>query len=160
MCHLPRSLSPPKRCGPQVISLHVGGRLTALLQYRRSTQKRQKKHQRFGLRSGKGIAACILAISAARAVASSLGGGGPDSLLARAFKTCGGMVPALIGSGSKPPAFSTVLHSCGSFAIVGDLRGLLAATDGCKAPAIAANLSFSYQLVSPSPQPSSLLRGF
>lgn len=39
-------------------------------------------------------------------------------MLASAFKTCDGMVPALTGTGSKPPAASTVLHSCGSFAIV------------------------------------------
>src|SRR5262245_44090116 len=84
---------------------------------------RTEKLQRLGLRSGNGIAACILAISAARAAALSLGGGGPDSLLARAFKTCGGMVPALTSTGSKPPAASTVLHSCGSFAIVRELRG-------------------------------------
>jgi hypothetical protein len=121
---------------------------------------RTEKHQRLGLRSGNGIAACILAISAARAAASSFGGGGPDSLLARAFKTGCGIVPALTGTGSKPPEVSTVLHSCGSFAIVNDLRGLLAAAGGCVAPAIAALFSFSYQLVSPSPQPSSLLKGF
>jgi hypothetical protein len=101
----------------------------------------------------------VLAISAARA-ASSLGGGGPDSLLASAFKTCGGMVPELTGTGSKPPAASTVLHSCGSFAIVRELRGLLAVAGDCMAPAIAAFLSFSYQLVSSCPQPSSLLKGF
>ena len=93
-------------------------------------------------------------------MASSLGGGGPDSLLARAFKTCGDMVPALKGSGSAPPAVSTVLHSCGSFAMVGDLRGLLAADGGCVVQAIAALFSFSYQLVSSCPQPSSPLKGF
>src|SRR6476619_3548822 len=111
---------------------------------RRPPQTRLKRHQRLGLRSGNGIAACILAINAARAAASSFGGGGPDSLLARAFKTGGGIVPALTGTGSKPPAINTVLHSCGSFAIVRDLRGLLAAAGGCKAPAIAAFFNFSY----------------
>jgi len=81
-------------------------------------------------------------------------------LLARAFKTGGDIVPALTGTGSKPPEVSTVLHSCGSLAMVKELRGLLAAAGGCKAPAIAAFFNFSYQLVSPSPQPSSLLKGF
>jgi hypothetical protein len=70
------------------------------------------------------------------------------------------MVSALTGVGSKPPAASTALHSCGSFAIVNDLRGLLGVAGGCMAPAIAALFKFSYQLVSPSPQPSSLLKGF
>src|SRR5262249_17904974 len=107
-----------------------------------------------------GIAACILAISAARAAASSFGGGGPDSLLERACRTCGGMGPALTGTGSKPPTASPVLHSPRNFAIVKELRGLLAGAGGCKAPAIAALLSFSYQLVSSCPQPSSPLRGF
>ena len=79
-------------------------------------------------------------------------------MLARAFKTGGGIVPALTGTGSKPPAVNTV--PCGSFAIARELRGLLAAAGGCKAPAIAAFFNFSYQLVSPSPQPSSLLKGF
>jgi hypothetical protein len=45
-------------------------------------------------------------------------------LLARAFKTCDGMVPALTGPGSKPPAASTVLHSCGSFAIATIVEGV------------------------------------
>jgi hypothetical protein len=70
------------------------------------------------------------------------------------------MVPALTGTGSKPPAASTVLHSCGSFAIVRELRGLLAVAGDCMAPAIAALLSFSYQLVSSCPQPSPLFKGF
>ena len=121
---------------------------------------RTEELQRLGLRSGNGIAACILAISAARAAASSFGGGGPDSLLARAFKTGGGIVPALTGTGSKPPEVSTVLHSCGSLAMVKELRGLLAAAGGCKAPAIAAFFNFSYQLVRSCRQPSSLLKGF
>ena len=42
---------------------------------------------------------------------------------------------------SKPPAVSTVLHSCGSFAVVGDLRGLLGPADGCIIPAIASPFS-------------------
>src|SRR5262245_35633721 len=119
-----------------------------------------EKLQRLGLRSGNGNAACTLAISAARAAGSSLGGGGPDSLLASAFKTCGAMVPASTGNGSTPPAASTVPQSFGSFAIVREVRGLLAAAGGCMAPAIAAFLSFSNQLVSSCPQPSSPLRGF
>src|SRR5262245_9651542 len=69
------------------------------------------------------------------------------------------MVPALTGTGSKPPAASTLLHSFGSFAMVRELRGLLAGAGGCKAPAIAALLSFSYQLVSSCPQPSSTAVG-
>ena len=96
------------------------------------------RYQRFGLRSGNGIPAWVLAISAARAAASSSGGGGPDSLLARALRIGAGMVCALTGCGSKPPAVSTVPHSCGSFAMVGDLRGLLGPADGCAVPAIAA----------------------
>ena len=69
-----------------------------------------KKHQRFGLRSGNGIPAWVLAISAARAAASSLGGGGPDSLLASTLRIGTGIISALTGCGSKPPAVSTVLH--------------------------------------------------
>src|SRR5262245_60745216 len=82
-----------------------------LLSSRETTWRclRTEKLQRLGFRSGNGTSARVLAISAARAAASSLGGGGPDSLLARAFKTCGGMLPALTGTGSKPPAVSTVL---------------------------------------------------
>ena len=121
---------------------------------------RTKKHQRFGLRSGNGIPAWVLAISAARAAASSLGGGGPDSLLASTLRIGTGIISALTGCGSKPPAASTVLHSCGSFAIVGDLRGLLGPADGCMVPAIAALFSLANQLVSSSPQPSSLLKAF
>ena len=70
------------------------------------------------------------------------------------------MVCALTGCGSKPPAVSTVLHSCGSFAIARDLRGLLGPADGCMVPAIAALFSLANQLVSSCPQPSSLLTGF
>src|SRR6476620_3159899 len=121
---------------------------------------RTKKHQRFGLRSGNGIPACVLAISAARAAASSLGGGGPESLLASALRIGAGIVSALTGCGSKPPAVSTLLHSCGSFAIVRDLRGSRGPTGGCMVPAIAALFSLANQLVSSCPQPSSLLKAF
>ena len=51
-------------------------------------------------------------------------------MLARAFKTGGGIVPALTGTGSKPPAVNTVPHSCGSFAIARELRGLSPTREG------------------------------
>ena len=60
-----------------------------------STRPTDLGRQRFGLRSGNGIPAWALAISAARAAASSLGGGGPDSLLARALRIGAGMLSAL-----------------------------------------------------------------
>ena len=116
--------------------------------------------QRFGLRSGKGTLGRVLAISAARAAALSSGGGGPDSLLAKALRIEAGMLCSLIGCGSKPPAESTVLHSCGSFAMVGDLRGLLGPAGGCAVPTIAALFSLANQSVSSWPQPSPPLTGF
>src|SRR5262249_32562962 len=84
---------------------------------------------------------------ARRAAGSSLGGGGPVSLLARAFSTGSGRVSALSETGgSKPPAVRTELHSCGSLLIVSeDLRR--APVADCPAPAIAAFFSIAYQFI-------------
>src|SRR6185369_1002858 len=115
--------------------------------------------QRMGFRSGNGTLE-VLASNACRVAASSLGGGGPVSLLARALSTGSGRVSALAGTGgSKPPAVRTVPHSLGSLLIVSeDLRRVPVA--GGPAPAIAAFLSIAYHLVRSSPQPSSPRRGF
>ena len=80
-------------------------------------------HQRCGLRSGNGTFE-LLASSACRVAGSSLGGGGPLSLLARALRIGSGIVSASAGTGgSKPTAVRMVPHSCGSLLIVGeDLR--------------------------------------
>src|SRR4029078_106624 len=98
-------------------------------------------------------------VRARGAAGSSLGGGGPVSLLARALSTGSGRLSALKGTGgSKTPAVKTVPHSRGSVVIViKKLRGVPVA--GCPAPAIAAFFSIAYQLASSCPQPSSALSG-
>src|SRR6476659_2485242 len=60
------------------------------------------------------------------------------------------MVPALTGTGSKPPAASTVLHSCGSFAIVRELRGLLAVAGDCMACSLSRARQIQLEFAAPT----------
>src|SRR5262249_32884284 len=100
----------------------------------------------------------LLASSARRAAGSSLGGGGPVSLLARAFSTGSGRVSALARTGPRNHPLSAVPHSRGKLVIISeDLRGV---GNGLPASAIAAFFSIAYQSVSSCPRPLSPLSGF
>ena len=95
--HVPPALSQLALSVAFVTSSAKAGPVKAIRRYELSVS------HRFGLRSGRGTLE-LLASSAWRDAASSRGGGGPVSLLARALSTGSGRGSALSGTGgSNPP---------------------------------------------------------